>query len=249
MLTDHELNAIRYYIGDTEGTDGFWGDEKAYVLMNALFFSGIRSETDRAREGKYLNTEILADPKRLYEVLTALMSACRKCALPAERETYRVERMSDFAEMQHKGKTVSFTSTSTDGFLSAYADRRGIALLHFILPEGTPCIPMAEVLPHYAKADEAEVLLPPGLPLHIREYPVPECCLAITDADGKPPVCFAKISVEPTFPEVTHHALPREETVLITRLCSALMLRETPSAEDIGRYIAWKQEFQQALGV
>ena len=75
MLTDRQLRAVRYYIGDVSGIDPFWGDGKAYVALNALFFPGIETEKNRAKEGKYLNPAILEDTDRLTELLSDLLSA------------------------------------------------------------------------------------------------------------------------------------------------------------------------------
>lgn len=247
MLTDAEQKAVCYYIGDTEGNDPFWGDPKAYVVLNALFYPGIRSEQDRAAEGKRLNPAILDDPERLHGVLSGLLSACRKCALPEERHSFRVERWSDYQEIRQAGACISFTSTSTAGFLGAYADRIGIALMDFTLPAGTPCIPMADVLPQYAKADEAEILLPPHLGLSVRELGVPERYLGITDATGKPPVVYAEAICRPSAMQPPVAGGQISACQAGKRVYTALMDGIQPAPEDIALYTAWKQAFVRSL--
>ncbi|MBR0465165.1 MAG: hypothetical protein IJJ23_12450, partial [Clostridia bacterium] len=155
------LRALRYYQGDVEGDDPFWGDPRAYVTLNALFLPGLMAEKERVREGKRLNPEILADGHRLSRLIEDLTGLCRP--LPAPMQTRRVERLAEFALIRDSGRLYGFTSTSKRGFLPSYADKRGVALLVFRLPAGTPCVDLSAVLPHYLKADEAEVLLPPGL--------------------------------------------------------------------------------------
>ena len=243
MLTETQLAAVRWYTGDVEGDDLFWGDPKAYVGVNALFFPGIGTETLRAAEGKRLNPALLADEERLRETLRALLSAFT----PAERElqTSRVERLSDYEAMRTAGHTLSFTSTSENGFLAAYSDRRGIALLQFRIPEGTPVIRMADALPYYAKSEEAEVLLPPGLALTLEECPVPEAYLHIRDADGAPPQCYVRAVpgklVCPTLTQATDGAAAG------MRVFAAFNSGEKPDPADESAYIAWKSFMTASL--
>ena len=108
MLTEKQIAAVRWYTGDVEENDPFWGDPRAYVGINSLFFPGIETERMRAAEGKPLNPALLAEEARLREVLGALLSAFQ----PAEKplQTYRVERMADFAAMREARKTRSNSS-------------------------------------------------------------------------------------------------------------------------------------------
>ena len=233
-LNKAQLRAVRWYIGDVEGSDPFWSDPKAYVTLNALFFPGLTAERARAAEGKRLNPAIVSDGKRLGCVLCDLMSAFR--SFGREQTTYRVERFSDFERMRERGGTLSFTSTSTAGFLPAYQDRVGIALMRFALTPETPCIPMAEVLPHYAKADEAEVLLPPGMRLALTELPLTDAERSILDAKGEPPVlsvCAKPEGMESLegFWEVPDCPVPG--------VLDALNEGREPA--DVGAYLEWKR--------
>lgn len=243
MLTEDQLNAVRWYTGDVEGDDPFWGDPKAYVGVNALFFPGIGTETLRAAEGKRLNPALLADEERLRETLRVLLSAFTPAA--RELQTSRVERLSDYEAMKAAGHTLSFTSTSENGFLAAYSDRRGIALLRFRIPAGTPVIRMADALPYYAKSEEAEVLLPPGLSLMLTECPVPEAFLHIRDADGAPPQCYVQavpgklLSQPPT--QATDGAAAG------MRVFAALNSGEAPDPADVEIYSSWKSSMTASL--
>ena len=168
-LTERQQAAVRYYEGDVSGTDPFWSDPKAYCTLNALLYPGLSTEKARAAEGKRLNSAFLEDPERLLSLCARLFEACEAMKTETAAETWRVERMADFAICRELGHTVSFTSTSRAGFLDAYADRRGIALMHFVIPAGTPCIDLAAALDRYAKEEEAELTLPPFVSLRFTE--------------------------------------------------------------------------------
>ena len=239
MLTPQQERAIRYYIGDVEGEDPFWGDPKAYVLLNALFFPGLDTERRRCAEGKRLSPALLEDEERLLGLLRSLLGAFRPLGAPLT--TFRVERYADFTVMRRRARTVSPTSTSTAGFLDAYRDRRGIALLEFSLPAGTPCLHMAQILPGYAKPGEAEVLLPPGLPLAFREAPLTPAQQGILDADGAPPRVFCHVQAVPAPPHPVQEApLPPGGAAAGSRVVRALGAGQEPDPADVRAYLEWK---------
>ena len=169
MLNASEISAVKYYIGDVQGDDPFWSDGKAYLVLNSLFYPDIVTEQARTAEGKRLNPVILEDVPRLLSVLSNLFSASEYGRSAPAQIAYRVERYSDYLINAEAGKTISFTSTSTAGFLNDYRDRKGIALMKFHIPEGTPCIPVENALDYYAKSAEQEILLPPWLQLQFTE--------------------------------------------------------------------------------
>ncbi len=238
-LTPAQLRAVRWYIGDVDSNAPFWGNAKAYVTLNSLFFDGIAAERARAAEGKFLDPAILADENRLVDVLRDLLSAF----LPLETalDTYRVERFADFTAMREAGRTLSFTSTSTAGFLPAYQDRIGIALMRFTLPAGTPCIPMAQALPHYAKADEAEVLLPPCMRLQITEMPISAEESDILDANRQPPrISVRAVPMETRLPVPQNPSLPERFRLAGMEVLSDLNAGTEPSAQAVRDFTAWK---------
>ena len=241
---EEELQAVKYYIGDVQDMpqDGFWNDPKAYNLLNALFFEGIETETARIREGKFLNPEILADVSRLAYVLQNLFHAFRK----SEREylTYRVERYSDFLMMNRKKETISFTSTSCGGFLNAYRDRKGIALLRIRIPENTYCIVMQEIFEQYAKPEEEEILLPPWTAFQAEMLALSEQERNISDSDNQPP----KLSCQLTLSGWKSHSLleteiPDSGNLAGIRVITALTNGKIPEKQDILHYCAWKKAF------
>ncbi|MBO7396042.1 MAG: hypothetical protein J6U16_08010 [Ruminococcus sp.] len=243
-LNEREKTALRYYIGDVSGSGEFWSDPKAYIALNSLFFAGTAAERARAAEGKRLNPAILADTERLTELFAELFSAFGKCLSETELHTFRVERWSDYALCKAAGTTLSFTSTSTAGFLSEYRDRQGIALMRFTLPQGTPCIDVASALDFYAKPEEAEVLLPPFLALDITERHVSDSERSILDSAGESPRCSCEVTAGKLLPCTDKSAeLPYGGAEAGQRVFAALNEGKSPSAEDEEQYTQWKAAY------
>ena len=246
MFSEDELKALRYYEGDTEGDDPFWSDPKAYLTLNSLLYPGIGSETARSAEGKRLNPAVTEDPERLLEVYRCLISALYKGRKSAQRTVYRVERWSDHLAQRYAGMTLSFTSTSTAGFLDAYRDRIGIALLEIIIPAGIPALDFAEALPYYAKAEEREILLPPYMSLTYQDEPLTEQEGLITDAAGEGPRGKCRVIISGPAD------LPAEETILPNDSCAervyaSLNRGETPDEEDVSGYLRYKEALQKQV--
>ena len=248
-LTERQQAAVRYYEGDVSGTDPFWSDPKAYCTLNALLYPGLSTEKARAAEGKRLNSAFLEDPERLLSLCARLFEACEAMKTETAAETWRVERMADFAICRELGHTVSFTSTSRAGFLDAYADRRGIALMHFVIPAGTPCIDLAAALDRYAKEEEAELTLPPFVSLRFTETPVSPAEMTIRDADGNGPqyACIAHCSGIAVPGESAGDGSPgfsREDAAAGAAAYRAWNQNRQPSMEEAARYLRWKNAFR-----
>ena len=255
-MNERQINAILFYEGDVSGDDPFWGDPKAYVTLNSLLFPGTENEKARAREGKRLNPAMLKDPERLLQVYRDLLSAAKECRTVKERKVWRVERFSDYVLCRDLGRTISFTSTSTAGFLGQYGDKLGLAVMEFTLPSGTPCINLAEALNVYAKAEEAEILLPPGLPLSFTERAPRGEELRVTDMEGKPPVVFAEAQVvlrdfeslgaEKEADEPAYELL-RAEREAGERFYTCLNEGRQPDITDETAFLKWKEWLQEKL--
>lgn len=248
-LSSAEENAIRFYIGDVSGNDAFFSDLKAYVVLNSLFFPNITTESARANEGKYLNPAIIADIPRLMGFFESLFSAFKKSVITENILTYRVERMTDYNLIRERSTSISMTSTSVSGFLNAYRDRRGIALMRFSLPENTPCcINISNSLPYYSKQEEAEVLLPPFMKLDIEEIPLTQKETEITDSDGKPP--YVSCTVKTAGIEKYSGNIPvlsYDGSEAGQRIYNALNNNELPNKSDIELYSCWKSDLQKIL--
>lgn len=246
-LTEKEIEALKFYIGDVDSDNSFYGDKKAYIVLNSLFFPGIHSEKMRAAEGKYLNSAVIADVPRLLSFFNCIFSAFGKSLLKETCTAYRVERMADFEICRSLGRTVSLTSTSTAGFLDAYRDRRGIALMKFNLSEGCNFINVAETLDYYAKPEEAEILLPPFMNLDIRDIKLTDEQYSITDCDGNPPVISAEVNIGGVCSDVNDENIHISDCNAGMRVYEALNNGGIPDEEDISEYSQWKKAFQRKL--
>ena len=72
-LTRHELNCIRFYMGDEKIVNSgyFKGGPKAYNTINALLHDGIWDEVDKLKEGKVIE---LYDVEHLKSYLDLIIS-------------------------------------------------------------------------------------------------------------------------------------------------------------------------------
>lgn len=247
-LNSSEKHCLKYYIGDVSGNNSFWSEPKAYLVLNSLFYDGIETEKARTAEGKFLNPIILDDINRLLDFYDNMFSAFKKCRAERDVITYRVERYSDFLPIFNKNHTVSFTSTSTDGFLDNYRDRKEITLIKFFIPESVSCINIAEVLDFYAKPDEAEILLPPFMHLEIIQTVPTEKEMKITDSDGKSPknACIAVCSYRNDSDiKERSESLSTDGSKAGQRVYDALNNGKIPVAEDVNIYTEWKREFRR----
>lgn len=241
--------AVRYYEGDVlpaEANDPFWGDPRAYISLNALLFPGLRSEQLRVREGKRLNPAFFADPARLAMLMRALLAAAEWGRCKSACEGFRVERAEDFAAYADTGETVCFTSTCRSGFLREYGDKRGIVLMHFTLPAGTPCIVFTELLTDYAKSAEDELLLPPFLRFSCAERPLTSQEREITDMEGNPPLHAYELTAAPALLCTGDTPLP-DPPECAARVWAALNADQEPAPADAAAYLKWKADWQTAL--
>ncbi len=248
-LSPDELRAVTYYEGDiaeADRNDPFWGDERAYLTLNALLYDNLATEYVRVHEGKRLNPEISADLPRLIRLYAALLSAAEKGIQTSDESCYRVERAVDFAICLARGMTNAFTSTSRSAFLPAYGDKQRIVLLRYHAPAGTPLIIFSKLLNQYLKADEDEILLPPYLRFDAKKRPLTDADCRITDQNGAPPVAAYDLFILPnqhiSFCTEQAAALPNIYPV-IARLYAQIQQdipEEQLVAEDRAAYLQFK---------
>ncbi|MCM1530405.1 MAG: hypothetical protein NC093_10485 [Alistipes sp.] len=246
-MTSNEKNALRFYIGDVSGSHKFYGDPKAYVTINSLFFPGISTEKLRVGEGKPLNPEIAADITRLLDFFGNLFAAFGKCTVES-RETWRVERFADYEIMAKYGATVSLTSTSTAGFLSSYRDRAGISLMRFSLAEGSPAINVANELDFYVKPEEAEILLPPFMELRLSELPMTERELSMIDRQNKPPRLYCKAEFTGEIADFTKTVCASiEDSACAVNVLKKISSGQEPEGLEVQEYCLWKDSLRCRL--
>lgn len=249
-------HALRFYIGDSSWWRGketeaaFWQDKKAYLTINSLFFKGISNEQARARENKFLNPVFLEDTERLLSVCENLIIAMwRGGESEPLQHAYRVERISGFEDMKSAKQTISPTSTSKNGFLADFRNKKGLVLLEFIIEPGAPRADMGKLLPSYCKKEEAEILLAPWLPLEFCQRPLSSEEQMIHDYDGKKPVMACQLTVKK--PVSIEHGKPgvmkQSGIDAGIRIFKALSEQKTLNQEDVDEYSLWKEAFQEQL--
>lgn len=240
------LKALRYYARENDVYCGMPNDIGAYNTLNALLYDDVKSELARAKEGKPLNPAFFdAEPGVIPALCADLIAACVFGGKGASAQTvFRVARSSDVEAMLRAGRTLSFTSTSQNGFLDSYADKDGLALLEMHLPANAPRAELAALLPDYSKPEEAEVLLPPWLTAEFESCALSDAELQIRDRNGNPPLAKYQVQIGDTLepPECgkdTPLKMPSAEPG--KRVLTALMSGKTPDPNDVETYLIWKK--------
>ncbi len=247
ILTNEEIRAICYYEGDVEESDDpFWSDRKAYVTLNAILFDGLDTEVARSNEGRFLNPAFLEDDERLLNVYKNLLSVFHKSFSEKEQTVYRVERLADMESFMQKGMWTSFISTSKAGFLKSYQDKKDLVLMKIKLKKGTPCADFGKLLHHYLKEEEAEILLPPFLPIQVQDRVPSKEEMEIRDGYGNPPALFLDIDVEDKYSKITYdeYEIDREKC---KRLYDCLNCHKPILEKDIEEYIHFKHNIQKRV--
>ena len=189
--------AYRYYVGDTDPSDPFFSDPKAYVTLNSLLFEGITTEYARVRENRRLDPVFLTDPEKTICLLKSLNSLIYTHDHPkTDRTVWRVERLEDYAVMKRTGILQSFLSTSKNGFLDSYTDKIGLVLMTFHLKKDDPYIDAADELFPYPKPEEAEVTLPPFVRAAFIEREPLEREKQIRDRNGEKPAVICDVFLQ-----------------------------------------------------
>lgn len=246
VLSKRCIQALKYYARETDEYYGMPKDSDAYNTLNALLYDDVESEKARAKEGKRLNPAFLDMRPGVISALCAdLITACMLGGKGAPAETlFRVARRSDVETMMREGRTLSFTSTSKNGFLDSYVDKDGLVLLEIHLPENAPRAELAALLPDYSKPKEAEVLLPPWLTANFETCALSEAESQIRDCTGCAPLAKYRVYigdsiVPPEFGKDTPIEIPPAEPG--KRVLAALMSGNAPEPKDVETYLLWKK--------
>nr|WP_308742919.1 ADP-ribosyltransferase [uncultured Anaerocolumna sp.] len=201
MYTLDEIDAIRFYEGDTRvrGSNGylmttmhtgkFRGDQKAYRTLNALLFPGINNEKERIKEdGHNLNQAMVENLETTISIYCNVYAIMLKSASKNKSIiTKRVERFESVKNLM-EGETVSFTSTSKSSYDGDFANKNGIVLLEFHIPDKFPYIDLEKILKkEYKYKSEKEILLPPFTVISIDEGILLNSEKHLRDINKKPP--------------------------------------------------------------
>lgn len=207
MITEKEIDAVRYYQGDTrkrlengqlsktEKNEGFFGIPSAYRTMNCLMFGGTGNEKERIREKNgRLNPQVFLEAEKAVEVFCDIFRAmCKNAAAKksknnARQLVYRTERGISVQELK-KGHTVSFTSTSKENKPEKFLrEKSGLTLLDIIFPSQIPHLDFEDLLGEdYLFKNQKEILLPPFLEIEMEPLELTRAELQYRDTDDKPP--------------------------------------------------------------
>ena len=211
MLTQKEIDAIRFYQGDIRkrAKDGtflegmvetdFYGIKSAYRTMNCLMFDGIGNEEERIAEGTTnLNPQIFLEIEKVVEVFCDIFGAMCKYRSELDKDVscqkkyhtvYRTDRGISIQEMKKLGRTISFISTSKENAFNEYfCKKRGLSLLEIVVSPNIPYLDFEQILgTDYYYANQREVLLPPFLNISLHEGKFTDKEREYKDADGNPP--------------------------------------------------------------
>lgn len=270
MPNEKEIRALRFYQGDIDKkdmNDPFRGDAKAYVTLNSLLFpagAGLAAEMARAAEGRRLNPVFIEESGRTIELLRTLRGlmkpecgngpdAWEECGIT---ETFRVERLAEYRCIKDSGMLPSFISTSLEGFLPAYRDKKDLVLMNFHIRPGVPRADLGKLLAgNYAKKEEAEVLLAPYLPVRLRERSLIPAETTVCDCLGRPPVIACDIwPGNAVLRDAGISRMPRQKADDILgnaaypaagiRVYEALNSGSMPEAGDKEKYLEFKSALQ-----
>ena len=264
MLTNKEIDAIRFYEGDTrkrdengqisdnERQEGFYGTPSAYRTINCLMFEGIGNEEERIKEknGKLI-PELFGEIDKVIEVYCDIYRAmCKMGSESADGKkkfVYRTERGVS-VEALKKGYTVSFTSTSKEDKPEDFLKKKtGLTLLNFVIPPGIPYLDFQKVLgKEYKFEKQKEILLPPFLEIELAELELTEAEKEYRDADNQPPQAKYLVLVKGVRehnPEAkTGEPLTAERNQKSVELLRKLVKQEALTQDEKEEYCLWKRD-------
>ena len=276
MLTEKEINAIRFYQGDvrkriggtcfskSERESGFFGIPKAYKTMNCLMFEGIDNEKERiAEDMSSLNPQIFREIEKVVDVYYDVFRAMCKCAKAGENDKklqtlYRTDRGISVEEMKKQGKTISFTSTSKDSCPKEYfRKKKKLTLLEIVMPSDIPCLDFEKIFgSEYYFADQKEILLPPFLCAHFYEGKLTEEEKEYRDAEGMPPqgkytVVLANIIMPKQKKTMQECGAELQELARnkekMANILEKLTKQDELTEQETKEYCDWKNKFRKII--
>lgn len=237
-----QKKAYRYYIGETNCTDPFFSDAKAYVTLNSLLFEGITTECARIRENRKLNPVFLQEIDRTVCLLKSLNGLFYSGMQGKDdRTVWRVERLQDYEVMKRTGILQSFISASKNGFLNAYTDKIDLVLMIFHLQKDDPYIDAAEELFPYPKPEEAEITLPPYVRAAFYERKLSAEEKKIRDRNGNSPAAVCDVYLKGETEVFDRPEIISEKDILKSvSLYESLNLGKEIAQDDLQSYLRIK---------
>ena len=255
MITKQQLDSIRFYMGDEEIVKQVLGGPKAYNTINALLSSGTFDEVYKVKEGRILEISSVQHLKQyLQNMVDILMAMVEFKNHKHSLVTYRIDRYASIVALQQTKQLEGFYSTCTYGYLPQYAHiKKDVVLFEIHREDDVPYLDFETLFEHYAKKEEAELLLPPKAIVTSFE----EVCLTdeekqlYYDMENKAPVGKYRIFVsKPTYPcKNTYDDITSETSVIKLQECLRVFMKEESlSKEQELFYIEWKQQVLEYLG-
>lgn len=206
-FTENELNAIRFYQGDTESIsdinerelEEFYNVKQAYNVLNVLLFPDIKNEIARYSEGKILDTILVQHMPELLNIYCDLYSAMCKYTFRYEKRktllTKRADRKASLCAYS-QGKNFSFLSTTSKRNVDEYFCKKAELVLLDIEAEGNAeHINLNEVLGNTLYSIEEEILYAPFLNVAMKEVKLDDSEKLLKDYNGQPPIGKYKLII------------------------------------------------------
>ena len=162
-MTEKELNAILFYMGDQETVDKkiYRGGNKAYNTINALLHKSIQNEIDLFKENRNIEIYDSSHLKSYIELILDIYNAMCKNKTSHPLTTYKIDRQSTINSFLETYKIEGFFSTCKYGYLEEYARiKKDVILLEIIRDKDVLCLDFEEIFKDkYSKSNEAEILI------------------------------------------------------------------------------------------
>lgn len=271
MRKKNATDLLRFYGGDirekTEDgimivsgdvmADELWGDKEAYRTLNAMLFDGYENEKERIyQEGHRLNPAFIERIEETLEIYRGIFSLmCRRNQIEEPVRVKRVDRKASLYAYE-TGYTGSFVSCTKGNYQDEFSNKNQVILLEADIQPGIPCADFQQLLTasEYTNSDEKEILLPPFLPLEIKQVSLEKKeTKMLCDMNGNLPVgkYFLKLGKFPDYrQEIRESEEELKERIQKGSIKAASELRKMNDGqweEEYRGYIRWKQNLHAYL--
>ena len=260
-MTDKELNAILFYMGDQEIVDKqiYRGGNKAYNTINALLHKGIQNEIDLFKENRNVEIYDSEHLKSIIEIILDIYNAMMKNKQSNEYlTTYKIDRNSTIENLKKNYIIEGFFSTCKYGYLEEYAHiKKDVILLEIRRNIDVPALDFEEIFKDkYSKSNESEILIPFNTIIDsIEEVELTQNEInRYTDMENKAPVGKYILTLSKpnfnhdTYARINYNILISNETVNRIKKC-LLEIKNTYSLndEDLEFYCNFKDKLHSYI--
>jgi len=260
-MTEKELNAILFYMGDQEIVDKgiYRGGNKAYNTINALLHKGIQNEIDLFKENRNVEIYDSEHLKSYIDLILDIYYAMTKSKQNNEYlTTYKIDRISTIENLRKNYMIEGFFSTCKYGYLEEYAHiKKEVILLELRRNKDIPILDFEEIFKDkYSKSNEAEILIPFDTIIDsIEEVELTEFEKnKYTDMENKAPVgkYILKLSKPnldyDTYNRINYNILVSEETVNRIKKClNEIKNTYSLNDEDLEFYCNFKEQLHSYI--